>query len=127
MERDKPVVDILPWQDKIRMQHYCPLHPQIVEAILPVLDGRPDDALAFEQLSFQQWLRYNEIQLSHSGARIVNGDLRKFCEQEDNILQWDQSNKNYILTHSVSGVTGDFTSICCLIRFMIFICNTGRR
>ena len=26
----KPVVDVLPWQDKIRMQHYCPLHPQVV-------------------------------------------------------------------------------------------------
>lgn len=32
---EKPVVDVLPWQDKIRMQHYCPLHPQVVEAILP--------------------------------------------------------------------------------------------
>jgi hypothetical protein len=23
----KLIVDVLPWQDKIRMQHYCPLHP----------------------------------------------------------------------------------------------------
>jgi hypothetical protein len=36
----KPVIEILPWQDKIRMQHYGPLHPQVVEAMLPVLDGR---------------------------------------------------------------------------------------
>jgi integrase len=36
----KPVVDILPQQDKIRMQHYYPLHPHVVEAVLPVLDGR---------------------------------------------------------------------------------------
>jgi integrase len=35
VKMQKPVVDILPWQDKIRMQHYCPLHPQVVEAIQP--------------------------------------------------------------------------------------------
>jgi integrase len=108
VKMEKPVVDVLPWQDKIRMQHYCPLHPQVVEALLPVLDGRGDDDLAFEQLSFQQWLRYNQVRLLHSGARIVNGDLRKFSEQQGDILQWDQSNKNYILTHGVSGVDWRF-------------------
>jgi hypothetical protein len=81
VKMDKPVVDVLPWQDKIRMQHYCPLHPQVVEAILPVLDGRLDDALAFEQLSFQQWLRHHEVRLIKSNVRIVMGDLRKFAEQ----------------------------------------------
>jgi integrase len=104
----KPVLDVLPEQDKIRMQHYCPLHPQVVEEILPVLDGRRDDEPIFEQLSFQQWLRYNEVQLLRSNVRIVNGDLRKFCEQMGDICQWDQSNKNYILTHGVSGVDWRF-------------------
>ncbi len=100
----KPFVDILPEQDKIRMQHYCPLHPQVVEAILPVLDGRRDGETVFKQLSFQEWLKYTNIQLLHGGARIFNGDLRKFCEQHGDIIQWDQSNKNYIMTHGVSGV-----------------------
>jgi len=100
----KPVVDVLPWQDKIRMQHYCPLHPQVVEAILPVLDGRPDDALAFKQLSFQQCLRYHDVRLLGSNVRIVMGDLRKFAEQYGDIVQWDQSNRAYIMTHGVSGV-----------------------
>ncbi len=104
----KPFVDILPEQDKIRMQHYCPLHPQAVEAILPVLDGRRDSETIFEQLSFQDWLKHTNIRLLHGGARIVNGDLRKFCEQMGDILQWDQSNKNYILTHGVSGVDWRF-------------------
>jgi integrase len=105
---EKPVIDVFPEQDKIRMQHYCPLHPQVVEAILPLLDGRRDDEPIFEQLSFQQWLRYNEVRLLRSNVRIVNGDLRKFCEQMGDILQWDQSNKNYILTHGVSGVDWRF-------------------
>jgi hypothetical protein len=104
----KPVVDVLPWQDKIRMQHYCPLHPQVVEAIEPVLEGRFDDERVFEQLSFQEWLKYTNIRLLHGGARIVNGDLRKFCEQHGDIIQWNQSNKNYIMTHGVSGVDWRF-------------------
>jgi hypothetical protein len=84
---EKPVVEVLPQQYKIRMQHYCPLLFQVLEAVLPLLDGRRDDELMFEQLSSQQWLRHNEVRLSHGNARIVNGDLRKFCEQETGILQ----------------------------------------
>ena len=101
---DKPIVNVLPSQDKIRMQHYCPLHPQVLGAILPILEDRRDDERVFKQLSFQQWLRHNDVRLRYSGARVVNGDLRKFCEQMGDVLQWDQSNKNYIMTHGVSGI-----------------------
>ncbi|MGA3358746.1 MAG: hypothetical protein ABSC87_00835 [Halobacteriota archaeon] len=104
----KPAVDVLPWQDKIRMQHYCPLHPQVVEAMIPALEDRPDDEFVFQQLSFQEWLKHTGVRLLNSGARIVNGDLRKFCEQQSDILLWDQSNKNYVLTHGVSGVDWRF-------------------
>ena len=104
----KPFVDILPEQDKIRMQHYCPLHPQVVEAMLLVLDRRHDSETVFEQLSFQEWLKYTDIRLLHGGTRIVNGKLRKFREQHGDIIQWDQSNKNYIMTHGVSGVDWRF-------------------
>jgi integrase len=104
VKMERPVVDVLPWQDKIRMQHYCPLHPQVVEAILPALNGRPDDALAFEQLSFQQWLRYHEVRLVKSKVRIVMGDLRKFAEQHGDVIGWNESNRAYILTHGVRGI-----------------------
>jgi len=100
----RPVVDVLPWQDKIRMQHYCPLHPQVVGAILPLLDSRQDDALAFEKLSFQQWLRYHEVRLLKSNVRIVMGDLRKFAEQHGDVVGWNESNRAYILTHGVRGI-----------------------
>jgi len=108
LKMEKPVIDVLPEQDKIRMQHYCPLHPQVVEAMSPLLSGRREDEPIFKQLSFQQWLRYNEIRLLQSNVRIVSGDLRKFCEQMGDILQWDHSNKNYIMTHGVSGVDWRF-------------------
>jgi len=105
---EKPVLDILPEQDKIRMQHYCPLHPQVVETIAPLLNGRLDHELMFKQLSFERWLRRQKVPLMHGGRKFLLGDLRKFCEQERDILQWDQSNKNYILTHGVSGVDWRF-------------------
>ena len=105
LQMEKPVVDVFPEQDKIRMQHYCPLHPQVVEALRPALDGRKDDECAFEQLSFQLWLRRNAVRLKLSNVRIVNGDLRKFAEQYGDIIGWEQSNRAYILTHDVSGVS----------------------
>ena len=101
---EKPVVEVLPEQDKIRMQHYCPLHPQVVEAMWPLLEEIQDDKPIFKQLSFQQWLRSNEVRLLQSNVRIVNADLRKFAEQHGDIIQWEQSNRAYILTHGVSGI-----------------------
>ena len=105
---EKPVLDILPEQDKIRMQHYCALHPQVVEAVAPLLDGRRDNELMFKQLSFERWLKQEKIPLLHGSHVFLPGDLRKLCEQMGDILQWDQSNKNYILTHGVSGVDWRF-------------------
>jgi hypothetical protein len=100
----KPVIDVLPEQDKIRMQHYCPIHPLVRDAVIPILNGRADDEIMFKHLSFERWLKQKKIQLLQCDAHFVAGDLRKFCEQMGDVLQWDQSNKNYILTHGVSGV-----------------------
>ena len=40
---------------------------------------------------------------AHS-SHFVLGDLRKFAEQYGDIIQWNESNRAYILTHGVSGV-----------------------
>ena len=90
------------------MQRCTQLYPQVVEAVLPLIEGRGDHELVFDQLSFQPWLRHSEVRLLHSSARIVNGDLRKFCEQQGDISRWDQSNKNYILRYGVSEVDWRF-------------------
>ncbi len=58
----------------------------------------------FKELSFERWLRQQNVQLTHGGKSFLPGDLRKFCEQMGDILQWDHSNRAYILTHGVSGV-----------------------
>jgi hypothetical protein len=49
-----------------------------------------------------------KVPLLHGGNHFMPGDLRKFCEQMGDILQWDQSNKNYLMTHGVSGVDWRF-------------------
>ncbi|MGZ8876325.1 MAG: hypothetical protein ACXW1F_07575 [Halobacteriota archaeon] len=108
LNQEKPAIDVLPEQDKIRMQHYCPLHPQVVDALKLLLDGRRNDELMFKQLSFERWLKQQKIRLLLCDSHFVPGDLRKFCEQHGDILQWDQSNKNYIMTHGVSGVDWRF-------------------
>ena len=108
VSQKKPVIDVLSEQDKIRMQHYCPLHPQVVDALLRLEGCRSDDEPTFKQLSFERWLKQQKVPLLHGSHHFVPGDLRKFCEQEGDILQWDQSNKNYKLTHGVSGVDWRF-------------------
>ncbi len=105
LRRNPPVLDVLPQQDKIRMQHYVPLHPGVVDAVTPLLYGRnrKDNTHIFAHEYFDKWVRRKKIPLVH-GGHFVCGDLRKFAEQLGDIIQWDQSNRAYILTHGVSGV-----------------------
>jgi len=102
---DKPVLEVEASQDKVHMSHYVPLHPRVVEALKPLLVGRDDDELMFTHSSFLQWIKRQKIPMSRFQKPFVLGDLRKFAEQHGDIIQWDQSNRAYILTHEVSGVS----------------------
>jgi len=104
LQSDKPVVHVKSQQDKIRMAHYVPVHPQVVEALHPLLDGRKDNKYMFQYYSFYKWVKREKIPLTRISGNFVLGDLRKFAEQYGDIIQWDQSNRAYILTHGVSGV-----------------------
>ncbi len=42
--------------------------------------------------------------MSQFSSHFVLGDLRKFCEQQGDVIGWDQSNRAYIMTHGVSSV-----------------------
>lgn len=75
---------------------------------MPALDCQADDELMFKQLSFERWHKQQKIQLLYCDAHFVPGDFRKYCEQQGDILQWDQSNKNYIMTHGVSGIDWNY-------------------
>lgn len=104
LETQKPVVHVLPGQDKIRMEHYVPLHPDVSDAVSPILEGRGDDEKALRAEGFATWLKRNPVPMSRCQTRFTASDLRKFAEQHGDVIQWDQSNRAYILTHGVSGV-----------------------
>jgi hypothetical protein len=101
---DKPVLEVDSSQDKIHMSHYVPLHPRVVRALERLLTGRNDDELMFTHSSFKQWLKRQKIPMSRFQKHFALGDLRKFAEQHGDVIEWHQSNKNYIITHGVSGV-----------------------
>jgi hypothetical protein len=86
------------------MAHYVPVHPQVVEAVHPLLDGRNDNKHMCEYYSFYNWIKRQKIPLSRISSHFVLGDLRKFAEQYGDIIQWNESNRAYILTHGVSGI-----------------------
>lgn len=102
----KPVLRVESSQDKIRMEHYVPLHPQVIESMQPLLRGRPDAELMFRHGSFWMWAKRQKIPMSRINGHFVLRDLRKFAEQYGDVLQWDQSNRAYVLTHGVWGVEG---------------------
>ena len=105
LKTEKPVLFVKANQDKIRMEHYVPLCPQVVQAIEPLLDARGDAELMFIYNSLVMWLKRENIPLSRIATHFTLGDLRKFAEQNGDVIQWEQSNRAYILTHGVSGVS----------------------
>ena len=86
------------------MEHYVPLHLELVKVLQPLVDDRADDELLFQYHSILMWLKREKIPLMRITGHFVLGDLRKFAEQYGDIIQWDQSNRSYISTHGVSGV-----------------------
>ncbi|MGB8311374.1 MAG: hypothetical protein WCE81_05880 [Halobacteriota archaeon] len=104
LQCEKPVLHVESSQDKIKMEHYVPLHPRVIDALQPLIDGRDEDELMFGYNSFNQWIKRQKVPLSRISGHFVLGDLRKFAEQHGDVIQWEQSNRAYILTHGVSGV-----------------------
>jgi len=104
LRNESPVLRVQSDQDKIRVEHYCPLHPRVAEKIVPLLDGRVNNEPMFTHLAFERWAKFKKIQLTRSNFRFVLGDLRKFAEQWGDVIGWNESNRAYILTHGVRGV-----------------------
>ena len=104
LQLEKPVVQVKASQDKIRMEHYVPLHPEVFKALQPLLNGRADDGLMFHYHSMCMWVKREKIPLTRISGHFVLGDLRKFAEQHGDVIQWEQSNRAFVLTHGVSGV-----------------------
>ncbi|MGB9371906.1 MAG: hypothetical protein WCB79_08265 [Halobacteriota archaeon] len=104
LELDKPVPLVSAEQDKIRMEHYVLLHPIVVSALSPLLDIKKDEERLFEYNSFQMWVKRQQIPTSRFNGHFVLGDLRKFAEQQGDVIGWERSNRACVLMHGVSGV-----------------------
>jgi hypothetical protein len=104
LQSDKPCIEVQSSQDKIKMQHYVQLHPQVITAIKPLLDNRDDSDPLFEYNSLESWVKRQQIPLTRIKGNFVLGGLRKFAEQYGDIIQWDQSNRAYIMTHAISRI-----------------------
>ena len=108
-----PTILIEAKQDKIRMEHYVPLHPDILPFIKELLKIRKEQGKEnmFDYSSYEQMLKRAKVKLERGELikdpkkrHFVVGDLRKFAEQMADKIKWDVSNKNYILTHAVSSI-----------------------
>jgi hypothetical protein len=126
LQLEKPVLYVQASQDKIRMEHYVPLHPELVKILQPLVDGRADDELLFWYHSLLMWLKREKIPLTRISDHFVLGDLRKFAEQYGDIIQWDQSNRALFLLTAYRVLSGRTIDIRCLNMCMTFTCDIGK-
>jgi integrase len=101
---EKPVLSVDSSQDKIHMSHYVPLHPRLVEIIEPLLAARENGEPMFTHGSFLMWVKRQKIPMSRFKGYFVLSDLRKFAEQQGDIIEWGGTNREFIMTHGVSGI-----------------------
>lgn len=104
LQLEKPVVRVESAQDKVRMEHYVPLHPQLAVAMENLCYGRDGSDCMFILESFRKWLQKRQIPLTRCSSHFVASDLRKFAEQQGDVIGWNESNRAYILTHGVRGI-----------------------
>ena len=104
LKLENPVVHVESAQDKIRMEHYVPLHPQLAMVMETLCDGREGSEKMFMLESFRKWTQTQKIPLIRCNCHFITSDLRKFAEQQGDIIGWNESNRAYILTHGVRGV-----------------------
>ena len=86
------------------MEHYVPLHPQLAARMEILCDGSADSEHMFTLESFRKWAQTVRIPLTRCKSHFVTSDLRKFAEQQGDVIGWNESSRAYILTHGVRGV-----------------------
>jgi len=104
LNQSPPVLTVDAKQDKIRMAHYCPIHPAIIPHIIDTIEGRSSDECLFSYEGLKQWLSRNPVLLSQTTGNLQLKDLRKFFEQKSDEIGFTDSNKNFIMSHGVSSI-----------------------
>jgi integrase len=112
VNEDKPMLHVLPEQEKNRTEHWVPIHSAVVPAVKAVLENdysdKDDAAPFFMYNSLVNWLRHHQVPLPRvmdpSKAHMCLGDYRKFAEQFGDVIGWDENNRKYVLAHGMTGV-----------------------
>ena len=91
-------------QDKIRLQHYVPLHPVLIPLLKDLIGGKRDGDLVFCYNEFMRWLFHNPVQLTTLDGKLQLKDMRKFFEQKSDEIGFNDANKNFIMSHGVSTI-----------------------
>jgi len=104
LEQNPPVLTVNAEQDKLRMEHYVPIHPVLIPPIEKVIIGKTNDDLVFDYLGLQRWLKHHPITLTHTKGKLELKDLRKFFEQKSDEIGFTDANKNFIMSHGVSSI-----------------------
>ena len=85
------------------MEHYVPLHPQVVVAIQPLRDGREDDNLCSGTAPSGCGSRGSKSLYCTSKGISCSVTFASFASSMAAIGR-DKSNRAYIMTHGVSGI-----------------------
>ena len=104
LRQNPPVLTIEAAQDKIRMAHYCPLHPVLIPPLTDLLSNKKDKECLFNVIPLQTWLKNNPVRLHRTKGHLVLKDLRKFFEQKSDEIGFTDANKNFIMSHGVCSV-----------------------
>jgi len=101
-DKNCPVMLISPDMDKLRYEHYVPIHPAIVPIIKEAIKGRLGNELMFKYTAFEAWLKRNPVGMTQIKGFFKPSDLRKFGEQYGDEIEWNSVNRAHIMSHDIS-------------------------
>jgi len=104
LSQNPPVLTIEPQQDKIRMEHYVPIHPVLIEPLTEHIGKRHNAELMFNYNGLMRWLGKARIPMSRCKGWFQLKDERKWFEQKSDEIGFLDANKNFIMSHGVSSV-----------------------
>jgi len=104
LSREPFVLTVKASQDKIRMEHYVPLHPMLIELIQPLMSNMKDSDNLFTYQGLSVWLKKHPVALSRIQGKLESKDVRKFFEQKSDEIGFTDANKNFIMSHGVSSI-----------------------
>ena len=105
LSKEHPVILVPPSLDKIRYEHYVPLHPNLIPILTEAIKGRSDDEPMFRYIAFRSWLVRNPLPLTKVNSNFLPGDMRKFGEQFGDQINWDTVNRAHIMSHDISSIS----------------------